>query len=378
MPVLTTMSASVGFGSSLLSGFGAQAATRERNKMRQFQADMASDRAENEYIINAETADTQWFWDMARTSQLRQVEAQNELDSLTRGSQLIDSAIENFQINSEALQDRFGVEEGLRAKQAGLSFGYNTDKLAANAGIQVASYMRQVKARGLQSRATVSQTERQSQELQQSLLVDQQRDYLNYNVQKLAAALNDSKSKATYSARQGSGATSKRLAMEAGQKLGKLAVEMDIKRSDRGVKTALFNKYMNSEVSNQLGQYAIQSEQDIAQAQYTNNRYRADSQLEIDQMRELTIPSFELSARQGNREMRSLGLQTKATIQQAMQPYRQKEYLDPRKPIRGLKPLTIQPNLEQEKSTGSILAGALLSGVQGAMAGYDAKTNTFN
>ena len=377
MAIFTTLAAVAGVGSGLMKGFGAQAAADARNSVRKSQAKIASNRADYEFELNNRRADAQWAWDMARTSQLRSVEAQNQIDSLTRGNQLISSAIENFQINSAALQDRFGFEESLRAKQAGLSFGYNMNKLAADAAIQVASYMKQVQVRGNQARNLVTQTERQSQELQQSLLLDQRRDYLNYNVQKLAAALADSKTKSTLYARQGSGKTSKRLAMEAGQKLGKLMVEMDIKRTDRRVKTALFNKYMNGEVSGQLGQYALQSEQDIQQATYTVNRYKANTQFEIDKMRELTIPSFALAARQGNREMQSLALQTKSTIQQAMQPYRQKEYFDPRKPISGLSPLNIQPNLEQGPSTGSILAGALLNGVSGAMSGYDAKTKTF-
>ena len=377
MAVLTTAMFATQATSSLLKGFGDQFAVRERNKMRQFQADMKSDRAENEWIINAETADSQWAWDMARTEQLRSVEAQNAVDYMTRGSQVIDSAIENFTLNAGALIDQYGVGEALRAQQAGLEFGYKTDKLSRDAAIQIAAYLKQVQARSLQAQALVANTESASQKLQQSLLLDQQKDYLEYNVQKLLAALNSSKAKANYSARQGTGATSKRLAMEAGQRLGKMAAEMDIKRKDRRVKTALFNKYMNTEVSGQLGQWALLSEKDVEQAQYTNEAFQADTQYEIDRMEKLTIPSFALAARQGQREMQALVASSKSTIQRAMQPYRQKEYLDPRKPIRGLRPISIQPNLEQAPSTFSILGGALMKGIQGAMQGYDSATNTF-
>ena len=116
MPVFTTLAAVAGVGSGLIKGFGAQAAADARNSVRKSQAKIASNRAEYEYEINNRRADSQWAWDMARTSQLRSVEAQNQFDSLTRGSQLIDSAIENFEINSAALRDRYGTEEALRAK----------------------------------------------------------------------------------------------------------------------------------------------------------------------------------------------------------------------------------------------------------------------
>ena len=377
MAIFTTLAAVAGLGGGLLKGFGAQAGADARNRQRAAQAKIESRRAEYQYDLENVRAGVQWQWDMARTEQLRSVEAQNQLDSLTRGSQLIGSAIENLEINMGALNDIYGTQEQLRATQAGLEFGYESSQLADRMNIEVLGYMRSVMGRSIAANNLVSTTQRQSKELQQSLLLDQQRDYLNYNVQRLTAALDDSRAKATYSARQGTGATSKRLAMEAGQRIGKLAVEMDIKRQDRGVKTALFNKYMQGEVSGRIAEFALQSEADIDRAEYSVKRFGADSKFLSDRFEKLTIPSFDLAARQGSREMQSLMLQTKNSIQNAMQPYRQKTYFDPLKPIPGLQPLTIMPNKEQGPSTFSVLGGALLNGISGAMSGYDAATNTF-
>ena len=105
MPLLTTVLAGAGLASNLISGFGAQNAANARNKQRRDQARIESKRAEFQYDLENWRAGTQWAWDMARASQLRVVESQNQFDALTRGSQLIESAVQNFQLNSAALQD---------------------------------------------------------------------------------------------------------------------------------------------------------------------------------------------------------------------------------------------------------------------------------
>jgi hypothetical protein len=366
-----------GLGSSLISGFGAQNAANARNQQRRDQAKIESKRSEFQYDLQNWQAGTQWAWDMARTSQLRVVETQNQLDNLVRGNQLIDSAIQNFQLNSAALQDIYGTQEDLRAAQEGLEFGYQSNELARNMQNQITGYLRAVQQRTIAATNLVSQTQRQAQELQQSLLLDQQQDNLTYNVRRLEAALQDSKSKAVFSARQGTGATSKKLAMEAGQQIGKLAVELDIKAKNRRTKNALFNSYMQNEVSGEIASFALQSERDVEQGQYVLEKYKADSQFLRDKMEQLTIPSFALAARQGQREMTSLKLQSLNAIQQATQPYRPREIWDPLKPIPGLSPVTIQPTMEQGPSTMSVLGGAFLSGLNGAMQGYDSRTNTF-
>ena len=377
MAILTAISAGAGLASGLLGGFGQQAAAAERNEINRIKAKTESAFAKAQYNINNKRAQQQWAWDMARTEQLRSVEAQTAVDVAQRGALIVESAIENLAINQGALADRYGTEEQLRAKQVGMEFDYGQKKLSDDIARQTAQYMRSIQQRGLQSAVAVSQGERQAQELQQSLLLDQQKDYLQYNVQKAAALLQDSGAKARYSARQGSGVTSKRLAMEAGQRLGKLAAELEIKSNDRRAKTAMFNKYMSGELAGTLGTYALQAQDDADAMQYSLDRYGANSKLQRQQLQDLTIPTFDLAERQYGRELKSLELQTTNAIKAAQQPYRQKEYIDPIKPIKGLKPMTMMPIAEKGPSTMSILGNSLLAGVQGAMSAYDPRTKTF-
>ena len=378
MGVLTAVSAGTAILGGIFGGLGQQANAREQNKIQKLQYKNQKAYAEAQYEIEKKRAEQQWAWDMARTEQLRSVEAQTAVDAATRGALVIDSAIENYELNKGALRDQFIVQERLRAEATGMEFDYGQQKLNADVARQTAQYMRSIQQRGLQASVLTSQTERQGEELQQSLLLDQQMDYLSYNTQKAAALLKDSGAKARYSARQGSGATSKRLAMEAGQRLGRIAVELDYKRRDRANKMAMFNKTMTGEVANQLGAYALQAEDEANAMQYTLDRYGANSKLQRQQLEKLTIPTFALGERQYGRELKALEVKTSGTIAQAQQPYRQKEYMDPVKPIAGLRPQMLAPIPTQGPSNMSILGGSLMAGVQGAMSAYDPKTKTFN
>lgn len=362
---------------SLLGGLGQQANARTQNRINDAKYKTQKAISNAQYEIEKSRAAQQWAWDMARTEQLRQVEAQTAVDVAERGALVIDSAIENYEINEGALRDQYVVQERLRAEATGMEFDYSQQKLNDDIARQTAAYMRSIQQRGLQAAITTSQAERQAEELQQSLLLDQQKDYLTYNVQKAAALLKDSGAKARYSARQGGGVTSKRLAMESGQKLGRLAVELEYKSRDRANRLAMLNKSMTGEVANQLGTYALQAEDDANAMQYSIDRFGANSILQRNQLENLTIPTFALGERQYGRELRSLEVQTNSTIAQAQQPYRQKEYMDPVKPIAGLRPSTLPPIPIAGPSTMSVIGSSLMAGIQGAMSGYDATTKTF-
>ena len=377
MAILTAISAGTALLGGVLKGVGAKANAAAQNTINKENYKTNKLYSEIQYEIQNKRAAQQWAWDMAQTQQLRQVEAQTAVDQAERGALVIDSAIENYELNESALRDQFIVQERLRAEATGMEFDYSQQKLNDDVARQTAQYMRSIQQRGLQASILTSQTERQAGELQQSLLLDQQKDYLAYNVQKAAALLKDSGAKARYSARQGSGATSKRLAMSAGQKLGRLAAEMEYRSRDRASRMALLNKSITGEVANQLGLYALQAEDDANAMQYQVNRYGAESLLQRNQLDKLTIPTFELGERQYGRELKALEIQTSSTIAQAKQPYRQREYMNPVKPIAGLAPMTMAPTPIKGPSNMSILGSSLMSGIQGAMSAYDPKTNTF-
>lgn len=372
-PIVTVLGAAMGIGSSVASGIGSNAAAAAKNKAATQQWDFQRMQSEAAYQLQNLQNEAQWAWDSAQVAQLRMVETQNAVDQANWGSQMIDNAIRNMDINSAALFDRFVTEEGLRGTQVNLEYDYAQTKRAAEAQQEAANYMRQIRNNALSADLTVQKAQNASKELQEGLLLSEQRDYLEYNVQKAAAIAESAAVTARQGVRQGMGATAKRLALEAGQKLGNVAVEIQQRQQDRANKRAVMNNYFNTELSTQLGQLALESEDMASRMKYSTDRYAADYGLAKAQLEKLTIPSFDLGANQYKRELQSLQLQTDSVFQQAGQEYRKREYMDPVKPIAGLAPMTLPPTKAMGQSTGSIIASSLMAGVSGALGGYEGK-----
>ena len=376
-PVLTVANAAIGLGSSILGGLGQRAAAAEANAIQgaQFKTNRAINEAQ--YDIGNMQNKIAWFWDQAQVAQLRQVEAQNAVDQADFGSELIENAARNLEINSGALYDRFVTEENLRGTQVQLEYDYNQARAAQDTALRVGQYLRTIRDNGLQQKLSVQQAENNVAELQESLLLQEKRDKMEYNITRLAAIASDAEAKARYSARQGSGATSKRLAMEAGQKMGVAWMRLNQAQQDRSNRMNALNRTLKSELATQLGRAALQTEDQMEAMKYTTGRYKADVALAKNQLDKLTIPSFQLGANQYKRELQSLQLQTDQAIQQGSKDYRQREYMDPRKPIDGMRPAAIPPVPAQGPSIGSIISGGLMSGIQGAMKGYNPETKSF-
>lgn len=366
---LTAASAAVGVAGSLIKGFGQNAAIDAANKQRRLTATMTSLNDRAQFSIGEMRQQTQYAWDKARIAQLRSVEAQNALDQAKYGQQLIANATENYEINRGALEDQFVVQEQLRGEQVKLEQGYQSAKLAADTGNVVGQYMRGINDNALQQQALVQNRTNQMQELQGSLALEEQRDGLEWQLRKLEALEADSTSKATAYSRQGGGNTAKRLSMQAASKLGAIYGQLAIKSQSRDLKMRMLNTAFNTEGATQMARVALNSQDALARMNYTRNRYSADSTYQNDVLKKLTMPSFELGERQYGRELKSLQLQTKQAFQRANTPYRQKEYMDPIKPMAGLAPMSIMPAMQQKQSGLSMFGSAVLAGVGGALKG---------
>ena len=370
-PIVTVLGAAAGIGQSVFAGIGSNAKAAAQNAAATRQWDMQRMQAEASYQLTNLQNETQWAWDMAQVAQLRQIEAQNAVDQAAFGAQLIENATRNLEINSGALYDKFVTQEELRGTQVGMEYAYSQDKLAAESQLQVAQYMRQINSNALSQTLAVDKAENASVELQENLLIQEQKDYLKYNVEKVAAIAEDAATKARVGVRQGMGNTSKRLAMEAGKKLGNLYGELELRSKDRNAKVNAMNSYFTDQLATEMGQLALQSEDAAQRLKYSTDRYAADYGFTKGQLEKLTIPSFDLGANQYKRELQSLQLQTDQAFQQASQEYRQREYMDPVKPIAGLAPMVMPPTKVQGQSTGSIIASSLMAGVSGALGGYE-------
>ena len=82
---------------------------------------------------------------------------------------------------------------------------------------------------------------------------------------------------------------------------------------------------------------------------------------------ELTLPSFDLAARQGEREYQALLQNTMNTIDGASTPYQEAIIFDPLEPIAGLKPEKAMVTKVAKPSWGSILTNSFIQGAQGAL-----------
>ena len=358
--------AAINVGKSILGSASEQAAADAQNAEQERIAKAQFRRSMQEWRIQNKRDIVQWHWDRARIEQLRFNEKQTALDQATYGAKLISAATENLAINSQALYDKFVVEEQLRGTQVGLDYQYTTNKLAADSSEAIRQYMQNINQTALQSNATVAKLTTDTQELLASLALEEQRDYLGWQINLLSAAAKDSEAKAVASARQGGSNTSRKLAVQAAQQLGRTWAELDQRATSRDVKLGILNSTMKNDVSRQLGQYALTMQDETEKIKYTNRRYVSDYGLAKSQMESLTIPSFQLAENQYGREIKSLQLQTRQAFDEATTKYREQTFFDPLKPVAGLRPKYIAPTAIAGPSAASVIGNAFLSGIQGA------------
>ena len=358
--------AAINVGQSIFGSMSQQSAADAQNAEQERIAKEQFKRAEKEYEFQQKRDMTQWAWDRARIEQLRFNEKQTALDQASYGAKLISAATENLAINSQALYDKFVVEEQLRGTQVGLDYQYTTNKLAADSSEAIRQYMQNINQTALQSNATVAKLTTDTQELLASLALEEQRDYLGWQINLLSAAAKDSEAKAVASARQGGSNTSRKLAVQAAQQLGRTWAELDQRATSRDMKLGILNSTMKNDVSRQLGQYALTMQDETEKIKYTNLRYVSDYGSAKSQMESLTIPSFQLAENQYGREIKSLQLQTRQAFDEATTKYREQTFFDPLKPVAGLRPKYIAPTAIAGPSTASVIGNAFLSGIQGA------------
>ena len=361
----------IGAGTSLLGGlFGgssqrSQAATQ--NAAAKKKAEREFKRATQEWEIDFAQKSAQWQWDKARTQQLKFNEKQTAADYKTYQARLIDAANNNLRINKGALYDKYVTEEQLRGTQVGIEYTATTNRLGAESSEVLRQYLSQINLAAMQGDTLTSKVTGESQELLSSLALDEERDQLGWQINQLAAMAKGAEDKGASIVRQGGGATAQRLAMDAGNQLGRMYGELVMKSQDRDLKVALMNRTMKDTVSKELGQLALQMQDGADKMRYTTSKYATDYDLTKQQLEKLTIPSFGLASRQYQRELDSLQLQTQQVYDQASQPYRKQKYMMPNEPIKGLKPQMISPTQVSAPSWGSIIGNSILSGAQSAM-----------
>jgi hypothetical protein len=357
----------LGLGSSIMGGMQQQSAARQANASAEKQAKQQYKRAVKEWEIDYLEKRANWMWDVAKTEATKYVERQKEADYNWRAQKLIDSAMSNLAVNQAALHDRFVTEEDLRAVQVGGEHGYNMNRLASEAGETVRQYMAGIRDSALQSSQAVNQMQREQQEILSSMVFDQQKDQLGWEINQIAALMDSADTQAVASARSGGSGTADRVALNAAQKLGRAWGEMDQRSKAREARVGLMNGAMRGETATQLGRIALSMQDQAQKIQYTNAQYVSNSAYETSKLRDLTIPGFQLAENQYGRELKALQIQTQGVLNEASMPYRQAIFFDPVEPIKGLKPEKYAPTKVYVPSTAGIIGSAIIGGVQGAI-----------
>lgn len=359
--------AAVGIGTSIFSGNQQANAARDANDQQEKIAEAQYQRALKEWEIDYQTRVTNWMWETAKLEAQKFSERQAKADYEWRQGKLIESAERNLAVNEAALMDKFGTEEDLRMRQVNLELDFNQAKLAADSNEQLRQYLVRINDRALASQQLVQQSNTEGQQLAIDATLGFQKDALERDIQSVAAAVGASSARAVASQRQGGGSSSQRLALNSIQELGRTYGMIEMNNRSRQSRIQQLNSTIRGERATQLGRYAIATADDANRMKFTKGKYERDSGYNLDVFRDLTMPSFELATRQGERELESLYIQTESTIDQASQPFRESIWFDPLEPVAGLKPEYMAPTKIYEPTGIDIGLNALGAGIGGAM-----------
>ena len=368
-PILTVLGGAAGIGQSILGSMAKNRAAEAANKQARASYKLDTFRNAAQFELNTLADQTQYAWDRARTAQLRANEATAKADQAEAGARVIENAADNLRLNTEALYDRYITEEALRGDEVALQAAYEQALRADQSAQEQAQYLNRINAAGLEARAGSETLLNQSAELQASLAFDEQKDQMEYWVAAIESTAQDASTKASSFARQGSGNTAQRLAMEGLSELGRKIGEVELRSQDRRAKNRLFSNAMTDKMATLYAQAANQTDDMRSRIAYSAQRFGADSTNANTTMEKLILPTFNLSQRQYSRDLESLQLQTKNTIDNALTPYREQTFFDPMKPIAGLRPSSLGPTMQQKQSLGSMVGSALMGGIKGAMSG---------
>ena len=211
-PWLAAASAGVNIIGSVMGGNAerdaAQAANKARTKAAKKQHKNDLKTWELDYLQRV----SDYSWSVAATEAQRYQERVKEADYDKRQGLIIEAAIQNLQLNSEAIQQTYVVEEGLRAKQVSqeltvdlgsemisatndfAQLNENSQKLAADAAVantrsmqSTAQYLNNINVRASQADQLQAQTYGEGQAIQEQILIGESLDTLRRDAEYITA-----------------------------------------------------------------------------------------------------------------------------------------------------------------------------------------------
>lgn len=395
--------AGLNFVQGMVGGASARDAARAQNKAQQEMIDAQYKRDKQIYKINFLKEKSEYAWNMANTEAARYQERVKKADFEAQQERIIDSALLNLQLNTEALRDQFVASEKLRAIQEGMELdkGMADERLAANRAIvqarfdgaenalrsmeNVGAYVNSIRQAGLQADQLLASKENEGQNIQEQIVIGEQLDTLKRDAQAVSALLDGADRRAGAVVRGGGSNNSRRIALDSMKAFGRSYSELTTEQARRRSQLNNYNAEIAGESSVQMAQLAngiqdatrkiafTREDSTLNLGRITNTArlaqqaYDINANYRLNTYNDLTIPTFELAAREGNRQYKSLVQNTINDLKAASTPYREAIIFDPLKPIKGLKPEKGMFTPAQGPSWGSIIAGSVIKGAQGAM-----------
>ena len=361
------LGAALGAATSLIGGNQQRDAAEEQNELAEERAKAQFERAEKEWAIDYEQRLSNYAWKLAETEAARFIDRQKKSDYEQRQGQIIESAMRNLEVNKKALNDKYIVSEGLRRTQEELAIDNKMTVLANDSNEAIRQYMIAIQQKGLEAQTLLNKTQTEGQALQTDIVNGYAEEAVRRDAESVTALVASSLEKNKAIVRSGGSSSAHRQSLNALQALGRSYGGIKQRNQARQSRLGIFNSTMQGEVASQMGQYALAIGDNAERLKYTKNKYAQEGTNALDVFRELTIPSFDLAKRQGEREMESLYIGTEGRIDEASMPFRESIIFDPLEPIAGLRPEYYAPTKVYEPTGLDIALGTVQGGVQGAM-----------
>ena len=320
------------------------------------------ERAMLEYDLDWEQAGATFAWDMAKTEATRFVERQRKADYGVKTDQLLDQALNNLRLNSSALQDKYKLEEGLRATEAKLKLkelsGANSNEtrnqirsaktkatdiqlndkklrneqdisdmnyavrrknLAQQALLneqqttqQVYELLQGVKSKRRQRNILRQNLENKGVTLQEQNTLEMKQKLMERDVLSIQAAFEGAGARATGASRSGGTATGRRIAMNAAQEFGRTYGQIQMLKQQQMAKQAGFNAEVQGPRAKEMAQLSqdmmtmAERSGNLISQQKTKNQSLRQQQLAVLNEREEMLGSFGIAASMSQNQVKGL------------------------------------------------------------------------
>ena len=475
--------AGIGLVGGIVQGSQQRSAADAANKTQSKQIKAQYERDKKEWELNYLESLSDYEWSVANVEAQRYQDRVRQQNYEAQQERIIDSALNNLELNTEALRDQYIESERLRRLQVDLEMTkqlgaasqefdstlselayrsadtqiqtgqriqelrlgqvndiaqFNLDNAIKQANIDnrsmqstvssmeaVAGYMNSIKTQGIQADRLLSQVQDEGKNIQEQIVIGEQLDTIQRDAQQITALLEGADKRASSVARGGGSNSARRVAMDSMKEFGRSFSQMKAEQANRRRQLNNYNSQLTGETAAQFAQLAnnISNERErikftrtssaVKQAGFLadsaaanlqrhmstnatmlstalgiNQAHQRNSLMQsrlaglgreaekaydfkvnnlMTEYNELTLPSFDLAARQGEREYQALLQNTMNTIDGASTPYQEAIIFDPLEPIAGLKPEKGIATKVAKPGWGSILTNSFIQGAQGAL-----------